>query len=261
MEKIKKEIKTLNLHYSDLADQYNDAYSYLFDKKYHTWLVNQIVRLLDIGINDTLIDMGGGAGSYANLIHKRKKLKKNILCVDKNFKLLEIASQFSGITTFCEDALSFTSKDNLSYSKILMKEVVHHFHFRMNIWKGVYKQLEQNGRLLIITRPPESSFPFFKEALNSFKKNQPNYEIFKRELEGAGFYVKVTFNHYPLLIDKKNWFYILRQRFMSNLAEFSDKQIENGIEELKEKYNLLEKISFHDTLIFILGLRKRDFLL
>ena len=73
------------------------------------------------------------------------------------------------------------------------------------------------------------------------------------ELENTGFGVKVQTRPYFLKLDKTRWFEKIRQRFMSNLANFNDEEIEQGLRELEEEYKTKETLDFTDRLVFIVG--------
>lgn len=238
-------------HYRDLAGQYNKAL--FFAEGYRDWKIDLIIKELNIQRHEFVVDLGGGTGLFAQLVHEKAQLQHDIVCVDMCDDMLEKAKKYPGVSILCADALSFAQREDIAYDKLFIKEAVHHFRDRVNIFKGIYRQLAPKGRLLIITRPSQPEFPFFEAALKAFEQSQPDYTIFRKELERAGFCVNVQLRPYPLTLKKARWFEMLRQRFMSNLANFSDEQIEQGIKELEEKYQHKEMLDFTDILVFIVG--------
>lgn len=238
-------------HYRDLADQYDKAL--FFAEGYRDWKIDFIIKELDIQRHESVVDLGGGTGIFAQLVHEKAQLQHDIVCVDMCNEMLEKAKKHPGVSILCADALSFAQREDIAYDKLFIKEAVHHFRDRINIFKGIYRQLALEGKLLIITRPSQPEFPFFEAALKAFERSQPDYNIFRKELERAGFCVNVQLRPYPLILEKARWFEMLRQRFMSNLAKFSDEQIEQGIKELEEKYQHKEILDFTDILVFIVG--------
>ncbi len=133
----------------------------------------------------------------------------------------------------------------------MIKEAIHHFPERAGIFAGIYRQLSPQGRILIITRPPRTEFPFFESAHSAFERSQPHYDIFRAELECAGFDVEVQIRSFPLTFHKARWFQMLEQRFMSHLAQFSDEQLRVEIHELEVQYQDIETLHFADNLVFI----------
>jgi len=244
----------LSHHYKNIAGEYNDAL--FFAHGYRKWLVELIIKELEIRKKDFVVDLGGGTGIVSKMICDKVCLEKDVLCVDPSKEMLNCAAKLSGVSTLCSTALAFVQKEHLRYNKILIKEAVHHFENRMNKWNGIYRQLYAKGRLLIITRPIFPDFPFFKAALNSFKQCQPDYHIILKELEDAKFSLKLEIKDYFLKINKTRWFELIRQRFMSNLIPFTDEQLNSGIKELEQKYREKEILEFVDRLIFIGGTKR-----
>lgn len=249
------ERERLDRHYTHLAKKYDDAF--FFAEGYRNWVAELIVNELGIEEDDSVIDLGGGTGFSAKMVHEKAGLQKDILCVDPCIEMLEGARMLMGVSALCSDALSFTRREDLRYDKILIKEAVHHFKDRIGKWKGIYRQLYPNGKLLIVTRPPQVDFPFFKAALRSFEQCQPHYDILRTELESAGFHVGVIVRAYPLKVNKEYWFEKIRQRFMSNLADFDGEELNQGLRELEKEYKAKETLDFADRLVFIVGSKSR----
>ncbi len=247
MEKRKTKIR----HYTSFAQDYDGAFS--SDLNYCRWSANSIVNLLELKKDDFLVDLGGGTGFFSSLIHKKSGLDKRVLCVDTCEKMLEKADMYDNVFTMCDSASSFSGKDELKYDKIFIKEAVHHFENRIDIFSQIYGQLGCHGIICIVTRPQTPGFPLFKSALKSFEQSQPDYNVFITELEKAGFDVKVHKKAYPFKIKKNRWFELLKQKFMSNLAQFSDIEIDNGLKELEEYYHDSDFFFFDDILIYITG--------
>ncbi|MDY6932988.1 MAG: class I SAM-dependent methyltransferase [Spirochaetota bacterium] len=193
--------KLYNQHYKDLADKYNDALS--FTEGYCIDVVHWIVNDLKIKKGDIVVDLGGGTGSSAKAIYDTCSVQRDILCIDPCLEMLECAKGLNGVSTLSTDALSFAINNDIKYNKIFIKEAVHHFNNRINIWKGIYKQLYPEGRILIITRPPKVEFPFFQAALQAFEQGQPHYNTITKELEEVGFKAFLWAREYPVRVDKE----------------------------------------------------------
>jgi len=247
MEKGKTKIR----HYTSFAQEYDSAFS--ADSKYCIWSADLIVKLLELKKDDFLVDLGGGTGFFSSLIHKNAGLDNRVLCVDTCEKMLEKAEMYDNVFTMCESASSFSGKHELRYDKIFIKEAVHHFENRTGIFSRMYDQLTYHGIICLVTRPQIPEFPLFKSALKSFEQSQPDYNIFIDELEKAGFGVQVHQKTYPFKIKKSRWFELIRQKFMSNLAQFSNLEIDNGLKELEEYYHDPDFFFFNDILIYIVG--------
>eukprot|EP00927_Polykrikos_kofoidii_P002292 TRINITY_DN10882_c0_g2_i5.p1 TRINITY_DN10882_c0_g2~~TRINITY_DN10882_c0_g2_i5.p1 ORF type:complete len:197 (-),score=40.90 TRINITY_DN10882_c0_g2_i5:72-662(-) len=141
---------------------------------------------------------------------------------------------------------------------ILLKEVLHHFlpEDMPAIASGLFDMLLPNGRVLIVTRPVKLvGYPFPEFFLEFWEKKQPNQEFFEMLLRDAGFeVVSEAPEKFPLRLSKTCWHEMLRNRFWSWLAHFSDDEIDKGIEELKSRFpGDDEDYMFSEQLIFIVG--------
>ena len=238
-------------HYQNCAERYD--FTEYFGEKYHQWVIEILIQTLALNANDSVIDLGGGTGLFSHILYKQANLTNNVVCVDPSDNMLHQARNLPGVSLLCADALSFILREDKHYDKILIKEAIHHIHQRKDLFIEIYKKLTPSGRLLIVTRPQKPELPFFHAASEAFAQGQPSYEILKTELETSGFTVDVQLHHYPIELPKTKWYRMLRERFMSNLIDFTDEQIEHGIAEIDEKYHGHETLKFHDTLIFIMG--------
>jgi len=244
-------LKTIHQHYQSLSE-YGDYTAY-FDEDYQQWIVDMLIPMLALVADDCVIDLGGGTGFFGHILHREANLVKDVLCVDPCDGMLRWAGTRPRVSLLCADALTFAQREDMHYDKIIIKEAIHHIHQRRDVFEGIRKQLNPGGRLLIITRPQQTEFPFFQAASEAFSRGQPSSDTLKTELEASGFSVSVRRHHYPVELQKQRWFGMLRERSMSHLTAFSDEQIELGIVEIDEKYQNEETLKFHDTLIFIVG--------
>jgi len=241
----------INQHYQHLSEHYDDIV--FCDETYRQWGTGLIVQTLEITPFDFVVDLGGGTGIYSQMIYATANLNINVLCVDLCDEMLQKARHFPGVSTLCADALSFAQNEDIRYDKLFIKESIHHFSQRTELFKGIYQQLTPDGRLLVTTRPQIPELPFFTAAMKSFAQMQPHYDVLKTEIETAGFDIDVRFQSYSFKFKKEHWFYMLRQCFMSNLTTFSEEQIEQGIAELNEKYLGQDNFEFYDRVIFLVG--------
>ncbi|MCW5211620.1 class I SAM-dependent methyltransferase [Desulfobulbus sp. TB] len=235
-------------HYNKLASKYNEIWAKsqnLIDK-----ISIEIIQHLQIDVNhDQIVELGSGTGIYSKAINNLYKPNKNIICVDPSEKMLNKINS-TQIKIICKDAISF-SINKIEYNKIFMKEVIHHIRKKDLLFKNIYHQLPQNGILLLILLPKEIKNPLFIEALNMYKKLQPDYHDLEVKLIKQGFQVTTDFFDYHMSVDKIEYFKMIKMRYMSFLSCFSDKEIENGINSIKEIYKNDKILSFNYRLVFI----------
>ena len=124
------------------------------------------------------------------------------------------------------------------------------------MFTALHSKLSTGGKLLIVTRPPCVEFPFFQQALDVFAKGQDSHHVFEQELNDAGFCVKSHCISYPMSIEKARWIRMMKARFMSILAGFSEEELDAGIAEVDKAYSGHQAITFADNLIFIVATKE-----
>ena len=239
----------MSKHYDDIAQEFDD--NWMFSKEYRNWYTDKIINLLDIRPKDIMIDVGCGTGIFSKKIIDNSSLKR-IICVENSLSMCERAEEYEELDVIHSEAKIYFNKKNITFDKILFKEVIHHLTDRQNTFETIYQKISNNGKLLIATRPKKVEFPFFEKAHESFSVSQPDYILFKEELIAKGFNVEISLDKYKINLSKDKWNRMLRNRFMSNLSEFSDTEINNGILEISKKYSL-DNYTFYDNLVFIIA--------
>lgn len=235
-----------NNHFDSIADIFNRIW--YFSDDYKDFVISHILSDLQLSPDDILADVGGGTGSFTSRLVSEGGLQ-NAYCVEPSAPMCDEASKFSNITAICTDAHGFLEQ-NIPFTKMLLKEVIHHVTDRETFWHNTYNTLPRGGKLLIITRPQRIAFPFFDAAKEAFARNQPPHEVLEAELEGSGFKISTSHRSHTFTLPKESWYEMLRHRFMSDLGVFGDQEIEQGIIEIESRYEG-ETIDIIDHLIFI----------
>jgi len=150
------------------------------------------------------------------------------------------------------------------YDQILVKEAVHHFDEkdRVGIFRGMREGLRSQRRrtssvsstttstaatddddsinettvitpsVLIVTRPQtDIDYPFWDEALDVWKKNQPSIETIENDLKTAGFTnIQRSVESFPCSISLHRWQLMIRTRFWSTFSNFNDDELDRACE-------------------------------
>lgn len=233
-------------HFDSIAEHFNRIW--YFSDSYKNFVIAHILEDLNFSHGDVLADIGGGTGSFTARLQQEGGLQ-SAYCIEPSAPMCDEAAKFPEITAICADAHVFLEL-NIPFSKMLLKEVIHHITDRENFWHNTYNALPIGGKLLIITRPQHIAFPFFDAAKAAFARNQPPHEEIEAELKNAGFEVSTSRRSHTFILPKESWYDMLRHRFMSDLGAFSDEEIEEGIIEIESRYEG-ETIDIIDHLIFI----------
>lgn len=170
------------------------------------------------------------------------------------------AAQVGFCKASAEDFADSSKRPFQEFHQVLLKEVAHHLKDRPQIFRGFYDCLVPSPKdrhsLLIITRPQKDiDYPLWEEARDVWAKNQPSSEEFVSELEGAGFTnVEQTTERYPCSIPLERWQSMVKNRFWSTFAGFSDEELAIACANMPEyeKSRIRDgSIHFEDRLLFI----------
>jgi SAM-dependent methyltransferase len=233
-------------HYTRLADDFDRIWQ--FSPDYEDWMVEKIASGLSLQPNQTWVDFGAGTGRFTARLHALAP-KLQTYCAEPDAAMCQQAAKRDGLRVIRADDQRFVTL-MLQYDALLLKEVIHHLSDRQAFWQGIQHQLNADGRLLVVTRPQRSALALFEAAHDAFYRHQPSLTLLVAELEAAGFAVSVSEHTHSFTLSKVDWFAMLRSRFMSDLAAFSDNDIEAGIAELSHDY-AGDAINMADTLLFL----------
>jgi hypothetical protein len=102
--------------------------------------------------------------------------------------------------------------------------------------------------------PATIQYPLFKAALDRFEELQPDPADIQEHLHRAGLVTRLDHVEHELRIDRERYLGMVRARYMSLLSTFSDREIEEGIEEMRAAHPE-PVLVFPDRFAFVLGRR------
>ena len=140
------------------------------------------------------------------------------------------------------------------YDAILLKESLHHVpaHDRPVVITGLTRLLAPGGRILVVMLPARISYPLFPEALTLYEARQPDPAVIAALMDAAGLRAELTYDSFPLTFATDRYLQMVRDRYMSLLADFTDEQLEAGITRIRREHPG-DHVSFTDTFAFVLG--------
>ena len=229
-------------HYRLIA--YN--YDFFYQPKNETLMDLLWKYVDDVKPDHVVADIGSGTGFFAEKIFEARHLKNPIWCVDPSPVMQILAKERKGVYPVKKTAGEFL--DNLEINQVFDMVLcicsMHHFTQPMKFLRGLKAHLRTGGALLVVTTGLPTSFPFFTKAENAFGKITFSKERVTAMLRDANFQVEVSEEKFLLGMEKSRWYKMLRGRFQSSMSEFTDKEIEDGIDELEE--GKLKGLSLHD---------------
>lgn len=247
-------------HYSAIAERYAtnlfyDPESPVVESQLN--LVENIFWLDDeVRKTDVLVDCGAGTCVFSSLLAKRRPDCK-FICVEPCKEMAEEGRQMCAdlpnvivhVASLEEFLESFTITETTSF---LCKEMIHHLSAEAR--PRAFAQMAGGFRVLLLTRPYECIYPFFPAAVDSWKSGMNLLETFTRELKDSNSFSDVSLQEKPIFavsLPRDEWIKLVRTRFWSNLAGFSDEEMENGIDWIQKQ--CAPEIAFTETQVFIVG--------
>ncbi|WP_327327109.1 class I SAM-dependent methyltransferase [Streptomyces sp. NBC_01210] len=243
-------------HYEGLAAEYDEHWVYGPD--YIPWMSARIAEALRLTATDRIADIGSGTGLFASEVAKSLQPRQPILCVDPSEAMLrQIGTPPPpGLTPIVASAEDIAEgRRDLPYEELdamWLKESVHHLPDPAHTLRGLSERLAPGGRLLVVMLPATIQYPLFEAALTRFEELQPDPAGIVGHLRGAGLDADLTHVEHELRIDRDKYLGMVRARYMSLLATFSDSEIEKGIEEMRAAHPE-PVVVFPDRFAFILG--------
>ena len=227
-----------------------DNKTWLSSQKYIQTFNKFLLNQVKLDKNSRILDVGCGRGRIlANLSNKLKLLNKPIGLDIENHKDKSKKMIFKRI-----DALTFVSKTKITFDLILIKQTIHLLKRKqvINFLSKCKNKLNPNGKIIILSLDPNKNeiptFSLMKKKLTiSLNRDE---KIFNLILKNESKLIVKKFV-YEVKILKSKYLQMIKDRYISTLLNITDKQIKNGIIEIKNDYGNILK--FTDRLIcFIL---------
>jgi hypothetical protein len=249
----------IDIHYKNVVNVYNNKCHFLLQSSYEQWVINCLINHFSFQLNSPIriVDLGCGNGYYINkfVSHIRGLYQvKESIGVDPYIEWLSVAKTQPNITqTMCVNANEFSKMSEMNYSHLLMKEMIHHIDVSRlpDLFNGIYKQLDDNGRVVLITRPVETNYPFFERIHHLWKLTQTPYEVVVSNMKQAGFDVQVKIELLSVNVEKEDWLSFIKNKTWSVFSMCTEEEMLDGLNTLNKK--LEDTFTFNETLIFIVG--------
>ena len=223
-----------------------DNKTWLSSKKYINSFNRFLLKQIKLNKNSRILDIGCGRGKILDdLSNKLKLLNKPIGLDIENHKDKSKKIIFKKI-----DALSYVSKTTITFDLILIKQTIHLLKKKqvIKLLSICKNKLNLNGKIIILSLDPKKNeIPTFQLMNKKLKISlQKDEKLFNLILKNQKKVIIKKFI-FDVQILKKKYLQMIKNRYISTLLNFNDKQLENGLNEIKKDYGKVLK--FKDRLI------------
>jgi cyclopropane fatty-acyl-phospholipid synthase-like methyltransferase len=227
-----------------------DNKTWLSSEKYINSFNKFILNQVSLDKHSRILDIGCGRGKILGNLSNKLKLSKKPIGLDiENHKYKNKKIIFKNI-----DALSFISKTKITFDLILIKQTIHLLKKKqaIKLLSICKNKLNPKGKIIILSLDPKRNeiptFTLMKKKLKiSLNKDEKLFNLILKNRPK----INVKKFNYEVQILKNKYLQMIRNRYISTLLNFTDKQIKDGIIEIKNDYGNILK--FKDRLIcFIL---------
>ena len=226
-----------------------DNKTWLSSQNYINSFNNFLIKNIKINSNFKILDIGCGRGKILGSLSSKLKLKEKPLGID----IVNHRDKDKRINFKKKNVLKLSLKKNEKFDLILIKQTIHLIKFNeiKKLLKLLKKNLNSNGRILIFTLDTKKNeiptFKLMKQKLN--QSLQRDKKILKMIKNLYPHLIKKSFS-YNVKITKKKYLYMIQKRYISTLIPLSKKQIDQGIQEIEQKFKSV--LRFKDKLICII---------
>ena len=223
-----------------------DNKTWLSSEKYINSFNKFILKQVSLNKHSRILDIGCGRGKILGKLSNKLKLSKKPIGLDienhkdKNKKII-----FKKI-----DALSFVSKTKITFDLILIKQTIHLLKKKqatklLSICKD---KLNPKGKIIILSLDPKKNeIPKFqlmnKKLKISLKKDEKLFDLILKN-QNKIIIKKFVFD---VKILKTKYLQMIKNRYISTLLNFTNKQLDDGLNEIKKDYGKVLK--FKDRLV------------
>ena len=223
-----------------------DNRTWLSSQKYIQTFNRFILNQVKLDKNSKILDIGCGRGKIlANLSTKLRLLNKPIGIDIENHK-----DKSKKIIFKKNDVLSFIVKTKANFDLILIKQTIHLLKKKqaIKLLSICINKLNPKGKIIILSLDPKKNeIPKFqlmnKKLKISLKKDEKLFDLILKN-QNKIIIKKFVFD---VKILKTKYLQMIKNRYISTLLNFTNKQLDDGLNEIKKDYGKVLK--FKDRLI------------
>ena len=226
-----------------------DNKTWLSSKDYIKKLNLFLIKNIKLDSNSEILDIGCGRGKILGSLSSKLKLKNKPLGIDLiNHKDKDKRIKFKKI-----NALNFFLNNKKKFDLIIIKQTIHLFQLSeiKKILRLSKKNLTSRGKIFIFSLDiNKNEIPTFKLMKNKLAKSLiRDKKIFNLIIKSNTMVIKKKF-FYKVKITKKKYLNMIKNRYISTLLTFTNKELLEGLNEINLKYK--KNMMFKDKLICLI---------
>ena len=242
-------------HYERVAATYDEHWTY--DPDYIRRFSRAMIDALRLIPTDVIADVGCGTGLYTRQLAADLRPSRPILCVDPVRAMLDQVPASPGLQPLLAGAEDLASgrvelPEPAPLDAMIMKESIHHVADRGDTLHGLVRLLSNHGRMLIVMLPQTIQHPLFRAAHERFRELQPDPADIQDMVASAGLRASVSYRTFHVAIERERYICMLEARYMSVLGEFSESELNAGIDQFRRAYRD-PVLRFEDHFVFVKG--------
>ena len=226
-----------------------DNKTWLSSQKYINSFNRFLIKNFNLNSNSKILDIGCGRGKIVGALNSKLKLKIKPLGID----IIKHKNRDKRINFKRIDALNYSSTDKQKFDLILIKQTIHLMKLAeiKRLLRLLKKKLNSKGKILIFTlETNKNEIPTFKLMKNKLEQSlKRDKEILKIITKLYPYRKKKKF-FFDVKVKKKEYLKMIKNRYISILLTFSNKQLNFGAQEIELKYK--DILRFKDKLICII---------
>lgn len=226
-----------------------DKNSWLCSVDYINYTVKLLSDCLNMKPSSKILDIGCGRGTITKALAEFNHVTSPVEGIDVSETIFDAVST-DQVQFFYSDACQYLrDKCENIYDGVVIKQAFHLIdgENRKLLVSKLRHCIKKKGRALIFQMPYQSCVPMFSKGKDIFKR-----EVFPISgviglADEYGFKTQRTDFSFTVHISKRNYFQLLKRRYISSIRDFSDQEIEEGILELDGIFPQ-DQLEFEDKL-------------